>query len=611
MRFSAKRFFAFQGLARFSRLSLLIGCLFLAGNVRGQPVSSPAPKLKIDYWLNNYKQVTAGETYELAQKVFKKITRVADNPASEVYSLYIFSDLRLTQVFALPDGAIIVPLKAIDFCLQDREAGEARLAFIFGHEIKHLIRDDYWIYNYLTRFFVNEGKAGTNPDAARLLESMKWELEKESRKAFETRADEAGILYTSLAGYDVDAVFAFIPEYYHAAGIDLNGEVTNNSVEDRRQALTQRLGEARRHLHLFDLGVMLYAIGENDAAIECFEKFLTQYPSREVFNNLGLCYYSKALALFARWSPEAAETNPNFVFKLSAQIDPASRLRAISQRGIEKDEERQLTEAINRCLDNFERAKNSDPGYEVSHNNLGCAYLLKGEVEFAIGNLKQALKLNPSYSEAHNNLGVCYAAEGDGKAARNNFEKASQTSLTYADPIFNLGQLNRLADRKEEAAEYFRRYLQLDKLSAYAEKAKRYLNMPGSPLKLPLRHETMPTPSGSNTSSLEAESLASFSTRNAKIQVRLDKSQHVRYFDYQATQGQQRISIIAAGSKHQGQTQNKIRLGDPEQLVAQRYPYPLRYVPSARGAFWVFVEAGLGFEIQAGKVNGWFLFDLL
>jgi len=69
----------------------------------------------------------------------------------------------------------------------------------------------------------------------------------------------------------------------------MNGEVTNNSVEDRRQALTQRLGEARRHLHLFDLGVMLYAIGENDAAIECFDKFLTQYPSREVFNNLGLC----------------------------------------------------------------------------------------------------------------------------------------------------------------------------------------------------------------------------------------------------------------------------------------------------------------------------------
>jgi len=593
-----------------SHLALMIFCLCLVNQVSSQQVSSQTPKLGIDYWLNGYKQVTAGEKYELAQKVFKKTISVADNPADEVYALYIFADLRLTQVFALPDGAIILPLKAIDLCLQDRQAAETRLAFLLGHEIKHLIRRDYWILDQITQFLANAKQQGLEPDLARLMESVKWDFQNKLRKLAETEADKSGILYASLAGYDAGAIFDFIPEYYRAAGIDVHGDVTNNSVNDRIRALQERLGDAIEHLHLFDFGVQLYAIGQYDAAIECLAKFVTQYPSREVFNNLGLCHYQKALSLYAKWKPEDIETNPNFAFKLSAQIDPLSRLRGIPSRGTGDNYEKQVEEVLNRCIEHLEKAKDLDPDYEVSYNNLGCAHLLKGDVDFAKGYLKKAVALNQSYQEAYNNLGVCYAAEGLAEAAKNSFLQASRIAPNYADPIFNLGQLYRVAGRDQEAREQFRRYLELDKWSKPANRARGYLGMPLSPTKLPVSNEAIAGRFPRDLRRLDGNARRAFRSSEAEMWIDLNESQSVRCFYYQS-QSDLRIAIIAAGEKYRGQTQNQIKIGDPAQLVEQRYLYPRHIVPATRGEFWVFEALGLVFEMREGKVHGWFLFDLM
>jgi len=590
-------------------LLFFAGFLFVGGAL-GQEVQSSLPQLSIDYWLSHYEQVTTGKNFDVAQAVFDEITRVADNPTNAVYALYIFADLPLMQVFALGDGSIVLPLRTIKLCLADKKAGRARLAFILGHEVGHLVRRDYWMLDHIRKCLINSNQQGIKPDLERLKETVEWDFNDKIRQAIETEADKSGILYASLAGYDVDSIFAFIPEYYRAAGIDIHGDVSSNSIQARLGAMKERLGVAVKYIYLFDFGVRLYAIGEYDAAIECFSKFLTQYPSREVFNNLGLCYYQKALALFAMWNPKAVQTNPNFVFKMTPQVDPISRLRAAPQKKHIAHYEREMKKALNRGIENLEKAKKSDPGYAATYNNLGCAYLLKQEIEFAIGNLKKAIELKPFYKEAQNNLGVCYAASGDSVNAMKSFLAASRISHSYGDPVFNLGQLLCMAHRRDKAVSYFERYLKLDRLSHYAHKAQMCLNIPKPFVQPPQCLETILGQPLQKVTPVAHEALTPFVTRSAKIWISEDKRQHVQYFKYKSTREQRGISIVMATGKFKGSTGRGIRCGDPDYLVALKYPYLHRIVSSTRGVFWIYQDLGLAFEIREGKTRGWFLFDL-
>ena len=68
------------------------------------------PKLRIQYWIENYSQITEGLEYEMAHTVFNRILRVADKPIDITPRLYIFSDLKFNQVFATVDGSIILPV---------------------------------------------------------------------------------------------------------------------------------------------------------------------------------------------------------------------------------------------------------------------------------------------------------------------------------------------------------------------------------------------------------------------------------------------------------------------------------------------------------------------
>jgi tetratricopeptide (TPR) repeat protein len=354
-------------------LKIILLLLFLTNITNAQLNNSGDPRLGIDFWLKHYKQVTRTEKYELAKEVFDNVLAVADKPTGVLPELYVFSNLEFGKVFALPDGSVILPLSVIDFCLRDRRHTKAQLAFLLGHEIKHVVRGDYWIQRIL-EFAQTTTKGQQNDQIQTLLTQMQWGQSLEVRKSIETDADEYGILYASLAGYDVGSIISpsnsFISDYYRTAGMDIHGDLTNNSVDDRIKAVNRRLGDIVDDLDLFDFGVRLYAIGKYDAAIELLRKFVTQYPSREVFNNLGICYYQKAFAYYAKWKYQERDKDPNLVFRVSAQIDPISRLQVTRAT---KTDKQLFLEMIDKAIANFEEAKARDASYEVALNNLGCA----------------------------------------------------------------------------------------------------------------------------------------------------------------------------------------------------------------------------------------------
>ncbi len=594
------------------KLSIFLLLLFLPKLLSAQPPNADDRRLKIDYWLGqpNLVQVMQGEKYEMAEEVFGRLLSVADKPSGVLPTLYIFAKLELGKLFALPDGSIVLPLSVIELCSKNKtpEEAKARLAFVLGHELKHVVRGDYWI-RQLLQFVRNAATGPGDLSLQRALEQLQWGQELEVRKNIETDADEYGILYASLAGYEVGAINSFIPEYYRALGPKIHDNRINNTVESRIKAVSRRLEEIFEHLDLFDYSARLYAIGKYDAAIELLRKFVSQYPSREVFNNLGLCYYQKAFIAYTKWKHNDRDSDFNLVYRLCTPLDPVSRLE-ITRRPI-VDHRQMFQEAIAKAIENFAEAVARDERYEIALNNLGCAYLLKGELDFAKGNFKKAIEYNPYCKEAHNNLGVAYRTEGNTDQAVTHFLAASSQQADFPEPIFNLGVLSQQTNRSAKAKEYFQKYLQIDATSVYANAVRKYLGMaaPNSPpRKIAAKQELDAL---FQTNGLRDGRWKQFLTPAANISIFHAASRDTQYFQLESKPGKERIAMLLTTASFRGVTPDGVSIGAPERLLDEKYPYPHTVKQTTKGVFRVYDELGLVFEIRHRKVYGWFIYEFM
>jgi len=72
----------------------------------------------------------------------------------------------------------------------------------------------------------------------------------------------------------------------------------------------------------------------------------------------------------------------------------------------------------------FEHAIEVTKDNYIMHNNIGSAFLLKGEFDKAIDHYSQALKIEPNLQETHYNLGVALKAKGRFDEALSHFREA-------------------------------------------------------------------------------------------------------------------------------------------------------------------------------------------
>jgi len=577
---------------------LLLTGLFLSNAGLAQPAEPENSKLKIDFWLSQYRRVTHLQECKEAHEVFETLLKVADKPVGVLPKLFIFENLAFGKTLALPDGSIILPFDVIKFCFKNPAYGKARLAFVLGHELKHIVRGDYAILRIL-KFDTTFPSASYSTQLRLFWKSM----ETQQQKTFETEADEFAILYAALAGYDTDAIVSstnnFISEYYGACGINMHGDAANNPVAERLNALNRRLNDISSHLDLFNFGVRLYAIGKYDAAIELLEKFVTQFPSREVFNNLGLCYYQKALAHYAEWKHETAGNDPHLIYRVSMAIDPVPRLRNRSL------DQHAFHEMIAHAIKNFEEAKAKDANYETGLNNLGCAHLLKGEVDFAKGHFKKTLELKQNYHEAHNNLGVASVVEGRVSDAFENFKNALKLKPDYPESIYNLGRLSYQLGQTGAAKTYFKKYLQVDSASAYANIVRELLGqkIPTSPSPNFVESIDLPHPATEQSNRIDTPAMEMFKFHDWRKQ--LD------YFQFVAKATGEKIALRRAAEGHKGVSAKGIGIGASEKLVSEKYPYPHSIKATTTGALRVYADLNLVFEIRDGKVRAWYLYSAM
>ncbi len=241
-----------------------------------------------------------------------------------------------------------------------------------------------------------------------------------------------------------------------------------------------RVASADPRLHN-DLGFAYQALGNHDAAVDCYEKALALKPDYfEALANLATTcgsqgrldeagsYLERAIAL----RPDIAELHYNlgnyYSDRQRRQEAIACYRRALTLKpdyaeahynlGIMLMEEPRLDEAA-RC---FRAAVRSDSGYAAAYYNLGLV-LVKGEQrDEAARCFREAIRLNPGYAEAHYNLGVMLMEERQWEDAARCFREAVRLNPGYAEAHYNLG-VKLMGERQwEDAARCFREAVRLN-----------------------------------------------------------------------------------------------------------------------------------------------------
>jgi hypothetical protein len=234
---------------------------------------------------------------------------------------------------ALPDGWIILSKRVLDICYRDPARGDDRLAFVLAHELAHQLNDDFWHMRFFQAFEASHAKIPVPPA---FLEEIRQSASATAHVLTrELQADERGIIYAAMAGFNPQAIVSegqavnFFADWVRALDPQrLRGLAAGQvrpTPQERAEALRAHLRRVADHTAAFQVGLWFSYAGNYPQAIRAFEHFRALFPSREVSHNLAASHHQVALQAYQAWKKET----PALPFQLSLAIDPLTRASRI------------------------------------------------------------------------------------------------------------------------------------------------------------------------------------------------------------------------------------------------------------------------------------------
>lgn len=413
------------------------------------------PGDRIEFYVSSYGLAdrAADPRVDRAYRIFERVRAAADIGGRRTPRLSVLNSNTEPWAQALRDGNVVLSKGAIELCYRDTDVmtGDARLAFVLGHELAHLAKDDFWhteVYRALAG--IPGGEAArrlltdtSDADPARL----------EAIRLKEAEADDLGFVYAAVAGYSVDDLtgmtgnqdfFTFWLAQTHA-GVD----PAHPAPEDRLAILRARLRGMTGALEFYRFGVRLLHFGHLQAARYFLEAFQDRFPSREVFSNLGYVCLQQALA--------AMPADRAYEFWLPAMFDVTSLADRINTttRGGEMPPD--ALEALHEAVGYLQQATERDASYASAWVNQAVARLLLGDRHLALHAVEQALQLQPSDPELIVLRAVIDAKTGVDKlvpAATLVQLETLATGVVPAAVHFNLARLYALQGDSDAAARH-------------------------------------------------------------------------------------------------------------------------------------------------------------
>jgi tetratricopeptide (TPR) repeat protein len=434
----------------------------------------------IRWWSHYYKNYpeTEGKNDPRVQRVstvFKRVKDAADKVASRRPRLFIIKTRSEPFAMALPDGVIIINPKTLDICYSgvEKETGDQRAAFILGHELAHLGNNDF-MHREAFQALKEHGTKQDNLDIAPFFKPSPEEAKELKKK--ELMADKMGALYASMAGYDISGLLGktddFLSTWVLQSGIGniYDEGLTHPSLDKRLKFVRAQLLAVVQQIELFKAGVLLYQVGNYQDGVDAFLEFARTYPAREVFNNIGACYFNLALQRLFYINERVY-----YSARLSATIDHATH--AESFRLIRGDENYLKDELFSRYIDraeeNFRLAVERDSQHKTSRCNLAAALIFKREYARAQAECDHILETHPKDANALNNKAVAfyyYGKKHDVDTAQKAIQLLHEAHKMYPDHVeilYNLASLKEQRERLAGAKLYWEKYLKISPKDSY------------------------------------------------------------------------------------------------------------------------------------------------
>ena len=242
--------------------------------------------------------------------------------------------------------------------------------------------------------------------------------------------------------------------------LSLGCATTSNRMETAAQ-------ESRFRLK-YKMGLSYIQSGRfKEALLELLEAQKIGPSTPELYNSLGIAYlglgemdkaktaFKKAVAL----KPDYSEAHTN-----------------LATLYIQKKEWKRAIKECNEALKN--------PLYltpESAYNNRGYAHQMLGEDQKALADYYKALRYNTTFTKAYENLISFYLVKEDLPNARGTLNDAEALGLTSPGLIFYKALFKHIDGDEANAWELFNQVVREYPLSVWAQKARSYLNLIGSP----------------------------------------------------------------------------------------------------------------------------------
>ena len=460
-------------------------------------VNAGVGKANAVWWVKTYGGVSAKDEplVARAERIFDRVAAAADKNSKRFPRLVVVNYAYDPYAASIQDGSIILTLGGLKLCYKgvNQEKGDARLAFVLGHELAHSAKDDYW--HAVAFAAVKDYKGSGANERKNLLKYLQdtagqrdGEKGKEVSKVRELQADSYGLIYMAMTGYDPKAVVDqdganFFREWITQISGRTAFEGTNHPDSfERAEFFRSQLASIADEVELFTFGVRLYQIGNYEDSLLLLDRFREKFPSREVFANIGLAHFQLAMKELAACDPFAP-----FRFKLPTIVDlktlaPGGTTRSGNGNGICRDNEsyrHRLTAAIR----HFEMAASKDQQHFPTQVNLASAYIFAGEYARAMAAADTALKLLPDNPLAINCKAVALNLFGrlggldTTDAALVMLREVAARNPEITDSLYNQATLAAERERDVAAKEAWKAFLTKEPGGPYARVAMKRLGI--------------------------------------------------------------------------------------------------------------------------------------
>lgn len=423
---------------------------------------------------------------ESVRAVFERVRAAADKRANRPPKLLLIRETDDPWIMCLKDGTVVLTMKGIEICYSSgsESEGDDRLAFIIGHELAHLAKDDFWdMAAFETLQKVDKSQKLAIRELLGLFGRKSPGDESEAgkkRKQQEVEADSYGLIYAVMAGFNPGTIVNESGKNFlrywadQITGKEAYSDAEHPHVDTRAAFLLSHMSSVKDDLDLFHLGVRLYQVGKYEAALAFLEEFQKKFPSREVSNNIGLVYYQLAVRELARYDRKRVCRD-----HLATIMDTETRGNVFRKQGAEKKFEEYIQEAVR----HFRIACDKDPFYVPARVNLSSAHMLSNDYTKALEPAEEAVRIQGNSPQARNNhILAMYRFQNAHKTDYTEQTVRDLKSLTeghpgYAAPVYNLARVLYEKNRKSEANAAWQAFLDMESRGDYAHCSEEMLGI--------------------------------------------------------------------------------------------------------------------------------------